>query len=212
MDYRDVILGTPLGILGTILGPRPLFLLGPHSRSPDRTRLFPPVAHTETRQMQKAGRHTAEGKSIAHNPRPEKGFPWVCSDPCSKSLGPTGTETGTVMKHMQVQGAGQAHREYVSGDAGAPGEGLRQRKPWGGSAGHPPTGRCLVWGPAVLGRTWGSRRPMQVPWREGGQAPLSRTMVSGTHPRPQVHLSPSRAQPVTHPQKLWLGLSQMCFQ
>lgn len=170
MDYRgDVILGTPLGILGTISGPRPLFLLGHHSRSPDRTRLFPPVAHTETREMQKAGRHTAERKSIAHHPRPEKGLPWVCSTPCSKSLGPTGTET----RHVQVQGGGEAHRECVSGDAGAPGEGLRQRKPWGGSAGHPQTGRCLVWGPAALGRTWGTRGPMQRPWREGGQAPLS---------------------------------------
>lgn len=99
-----VILGTPLGILGTVLGPRPLFLLGHHSWSPGKIRLFPPRAHTGTREMQKAGRHTTEGKSIAHNPTPEKGLPWICSNPCSKSLGPTGTETGTETKDVQVKG------------------------------------------------------------------------------------------------------------
>lgn len=56
------------------LGVKPLFLLGHHSLTPDRTRLVPPVAHTETREMQKAGRHTTEGKHITHNPRPEKSF------------------------------------------------------------------------------------------------------------------------------------------
>lgn len=76
MDHTsDVIIEATLGIMGTISGPRPLFLLGHHSLTPDRKRLVPPVAHTETREMQKAGRHTTMGKSIAHDPRPEKGFP-----------------------------------------------------------------------------------------------------------------------------------------
>ena len=40
--------------------------------------------------------------------------------------------------------------------------------------------RCL--------RTWW---PQQLPWREGCRAPLSGRAASSTHPRPQVHPSPS---------------------
>ena len=38
---------------------------------------------------------------------------------------------------------------------------------------------------------WGEREEVEVPWREGGRAPLSGRTVSSTRPRPQGHPSPS---------------------
>lgn len=76
----------------------------------DRAWLLPPGAHTETREIQNAGRPTTDSKGIAPNPKPEKGFPCLWSKPGTKSRCPTGTET----KDTQVEGGGQARAEYVS--------------------------------------------------------------------------------------------------
>ena len=128
MDYRsDIIVETTLGIMGTISGPRPLFLLGHHGLTSDRKQLALPVTPMETREMQKASRHTTKGKSIAHNPRPEKGFPCLWSKPCSKSLGSTGTET----KHMQVQGhAGSMCQRGGSSQGRTPAKETLWRQSW----------------------------------------------------------------------------------
>ena len=46
MDYRsDIITETSLGIMGTISGPRPLFLLGHHSLTSYRKQLALRVTH-----------------------------------------------------------------------------------------------------------------------------------------------------------------------
>ena len=108
--------------------------------------------------MQKASRHTSKGKSIAHNPRPEKGFPCLWSKPCSKSLGSTGTET----KHMQVQGGGWACWEYVSEMCELPGKGSGKGNPMEEAlVTFRPTG---IWSGDQ--QPWGECPP-QVPWREG---------------------------------------------
>ena len=53
---------------------------------------------------------------------------------------------------MQVQGGRIGMRGVCVRDVRAPREGLRQRKPCGGSTGRVPTNRYLVRGPAALGR------------------------------------------------------------
>ena len=87
--------------MGTILGPMPLFLLGHHSLTPDRTQLVPPVTHTDTREIQKAGRHH-KGQKPCSRPKARERFPCLWAKLCCKSLGSPGTET----IHMQVQGGG----------------------------------------------------------------------------------------------------------
>lgn len=50
---------SPLEVMGPMMGPRPLFLLGHHNLTPERTQLLPPVACTHAR-----GIDTPQGKHI----------------------------------------------------------------------------------------------------------------------------------------------------
>ena len=140
MDYRsDIITETSLGIMGTISGLRPLFLLGHHGLTSDSTQLVPPVTHTDTREMQTAGRHATKGKSIAYDPRRER-FPLPL---VQTVLQVTGFHRDTDQTHASPRGRIGMQGVCVR-DVGAPGEELRHRKPYGGNAGHPQTSKCLV--------------------------------------------------------------------
>lgn len=155
--YRsDVIREATLGIMGTILGPRPLFLLGHLSLTPDRTGLVPPVAHTETREMQKAGRHTPKGNALLTTQGQRKVSAdsgpnhapshWVPQGETTRMQVQVGTGTGGV-REAELPGKDSGKTKNSMEAALVT---LRPAGVWSGDQ-----------------QPWGEREEEEVPWRKG---------------------------------------------
>ena len=132
--------------MGTILGPMPLFLLGHHSLTQ--------TGHSGSTCDPHRHRGNAESWKTPQRPKAlftTQGQRKVPLPLVQTVLQVTGFPRDRDQTHASPRGRIGTWGVCVR-DVRAPREGLRQRKPCGGSTGHVPTNRYLVRGPAALGR------------------------------------------------------------
>lgn len=112
MDYRwDVITEAPLVNMGPISGPRHLFLRGPRSLTPLRTRPLPPVAAQKPGKCRKL-EDTPQRKRIVHNQGQRKAPPASAPNQAPGHGVPQGQT-----KRTQVQQGGQARGRQRCGSS-----------------------------------------------------------------------------------------------